>query len=49
MAAVYMMNITIYGKGGQGAAPQHTIDPVVLSAQILKPYLLQSGLWHCFQ
>ncbi len=33
MAAVDMMNITLYGKGGHGAAPQQTIDPVLLAAQ----------------
>lgn len=33
MAAVDMMNITIYGKGGHGAAPHQTIDPVLLAAQ----------------
>ncbi len=33
MAAVDMMNITIYGKGGHGAAPQNSIDPVLLTAQ----------------
>jgi hippurate hydrolase len=35
MAAVDMMDITIFGKGGHGAAPQNTIDPVVLSAQYI--------------
>jgi hippurate hydrolase len=35
MAAVDMMNITIYGKGGHGAAPQKCIDPVLLSAQYI--------------
>lgn len=35
MASVDMMNITIYGKGGHGAAPQQTIDPVLLSAQYI--------------
>lgn len=35
MAAVDMLNITIYGKGGHGAAPQHTIDPILLSAQFI--------------
>lgn len=33
MAAVDMLNITIFGKGGHGAAPQQTIDPILLSAQ----------------
>jgi hippurate hydrolase len=35
MAAVDMMNITINGKGGHGAAPQKCIDPVLLSAQYI--------------
>lgn len=35
MASVDMMNITIYGKGGHGAEPQKTIDPIVLSAQFI--------------
>lgn len=35
MAAVDMMNITVYGKGGHGAAPQQTIDPVLLAAQYI--------------
>lgn len=35
MAAVDMMNITIYGKGGHGAVPQQAIDPVLLSAQYI--------------
>jgi len=35
MAAVDMMNITIYGKGGHGAAPQRCIDPILLSAQYI--------------
>lgn len=35
MAAVDMMNITIYGKGGHGAAPQNTIDPIVISAEFI--------------
>ena len=33
MAAVDMMNITIYGKGGHGAVPQQAIDPVLLASQ----------------
>ena len=33
MAAVDMMNITIYGKGGHGAVPDQAIDPVLLAAQ----------------
>lgn len=35
MAAVDMMNITIYGKGGHGAAPQRCIDPVLLASQYI--------------
>lgn len=35
MAAVDMMNITIYGKGGHGALPHQTIDPILLSAQYI--------------
>ncbi len=35
MAAVDMMNITIFGKGGHGAEPQKTIDPILLSAQFI--------------
>lgn len=35
MAAVDMMNITMYGKGGHGAAPQQAIDPVLLAAQYI--------------
>ena len=35
MAAVNMMDITIYGKGGHGAAPQNSIDPIVLASQFV--------------
>ena len=35
MAAVDMMNITIYGKGGHGAEPQKAIDPILLAAQYI--------------
>ena len=35
MAGVDMINITIYGEGGHGAAPHTTIDPIVLSAQMI--------------
>lgn len=35
MASVDMMDITVYGKGGHGAAPHQTIDPIVLSAQMI--------------
>lgn len=33
MAAVDMMNITVLGKGGHGAVPNKTVDPVVLASQ----------------
>jgi len=33
MAAVDMLNITVFGKGGHGAVPNKAIDPVVLAAQ----------------
>ncbi|MEI7733972.1 MAG: amidohydrolase [Ferruginibacter sp.] len=33
MAAVDMLNITFNGKGGHGAVPQQTIDPVLLASQ----------------
>jgi amidohydrolase len=35
MASVDMMDITVYGKGGHGAAPHQTIDPIVLSAEMI--------------
>lgn len=35
MASVDMMNITVRGVGGHGAAPHRTIDPIVLSAQMI--------------
>jgi amidohydrolase len=38
MAGVDMMNVTVYGEGGHGAAPHTTIDPVVLSAQMVLAY-----------
>lgn len=34
-AAVDMLNITIYGRPGHGAAPDLAIDPIVLSAQFI--------------
>ena len=33
MAAASSVTITIYGKGGHGAAPQSTIDPIVIAAR----------------
>nr|WP_246440595.1 amidohydrolase [Rhabdobacter roseus] len=38
MASVDMMDITVRGQGGHGAAPHTTIDPVVLSAQLILAY-----------
>lgn len=35
MAAVDMMSVTIVGKGGHGAAPEKTIDPIVMSARFI--------------
>ena len=35
LANVDMVDITIFGEGGHGAAPHQTIDPVVLSAKIV--------------
>ncbi len=35
MAGVDMMNITLYGKGGHGAAPHKTIDPILLAANFI--------------
>ena len=35
MASVDMMDITVFGKGGHGAAPHQTVDPIVLSAQMI--------------
>ena len=35
MASVDMMDITVYGHGGHGAAPHQTVDPIVLSAQMI--------------
>ena len=35
MATEDSINVTVYGKGGHGAIPQHTIDPVVLAAMAI--------------
>ena len=35
MTAEDAIKITVYGRGGHGAIPQHTIDPVVLAAMII--------------
>ncbi|HEY6894882.1 MAG TPA: amidohydrolase [Rhodanobacteraceae bacterium] len=34
-AAASNLDLTVYGKGGHGAYPQRTIDPVVLAARIV--------------
>ncbi len=38
MAGVDMMNVKVIGEGGHGAAPHTTIDPIVLSAQMIQAY-----------
>lgn len=35
MANVDMLKITVHGRGGHGAAPHETIDPVVVAAKII--------------
>jgi len=35
LAGVDMLTISVYGEGGHGAYPHNTIDPVVLSAQMI--------------
>ena len=35
MAAVANIDITVTGKGGHGAHPDHAIDPIVMPAQIV--------------
>jgi amidohydrolase len=35
MAAVDEFHITIHGKSGHGAMPQHTVDPIVVGAHIV--------------
>lgn len=35
MAAVDMMTVTMYGKGGHGAAPEKCIDPILMAAQFI--------------
>lgn len=35
MAAANAWNATIRGRGGHGASPHHTVDPIVLSAQVI--------------
>lgn len=38
LASVDMIDITVYGEGGHGAAPHTTKDPVVLSAQLIESF-----------
>ena len=35
MSAADSLKVTVYGRGGHGASPQNTIDPVVLAAMII--------------
>ncbi len=35
LAGVNTVNLTVYGRGGHGAMPHLTIDPIVLSARII--------------
>jgi amidohydrolase len=35
MSAADSIKVTVYGRGGHGASPQNTIDPVVLAAMII--------------
>jgi amidohydrolase len=35
MSAADSIKVTVYGRGGHGSMPQHTVDPVVLAAMII--------------
>jgi hippurate hydrolase len=35
MASVDRIDITVFGKGGHGAAPQSTVDPIVMASQMV--------------
>ena len=35
MASVDQATVTVYGKGGHGAQPQETVDPIVVSAHLI--------------
>jgi amidohydrolase len=35
MSAADSIKVTVYGRGGHGASPQNTVDPVVLAAMII--------------
>ncbi len=37
-ASTDMIDVTVFGKGGHGAMPHNTIDPVVLSARIINAF-----------
>jgi hippurate hydrolase len=34
-AASDSLNLTVYGRGGHGAYPEHTVDPIVIAARIV--------------
>jgi hippurate hydrolase len=38
MASVDMVDITVFGEGGHGAAPHTTVDPIVLSANMISDF-----------
>ena len=38
MASVDMVDITVYGEGGHGAAPHTTKDPIMLSAEMINAF-----------
>jgi metal-dependent amidase/aminoacylase/carboxypeptidase family protein len=46
MATEDSINVTVYGKGGHGAMPQHAIDPVVLAARRHLPAHRQRPGYH---
>jgi hippurate hydrolase len=35
LAAVDSINVTFYGRGGHGSAPERTVDPIVISARAI--------------
>jgi len=35
LAAVDSVNVTFYGRGGHGSAPERTVDPIVISARAI--------------
>jgi amidohydrolase len=45
MAGAEIFTVRITGKGGHGAIPQQTIDPVVAAAQIvMQPWIVEQVL-----